>query len=76
MATKAGQHYETFSAVAYAADVFIPLVPLGQEAAWAPTTQTTLGKIVWVLNWFVNCLAGSSPHWVPLPSPGLFGGIE
>lgn len=46
VATKAGQHYETFSAVAYAADVFIPLVPLGQEAAWAPTTQTTFG---WLL---------------------------
>jgi hypothetical protein len=54
LATKAGQHYETFSAVAYAADVFIPLVPLGQEAAWSPTTQTTFGKIVWVLNWFVT----------------------
>ncbi|WP_415220898.1 hypothetical protein [Pseudophaeobacter arcticus] len=57
LATPAGQHYETFSALAYAADVFIPLVPLGQEVAWAPTTATKLGAVLWVLNWLVK-LAG------------------
>ncbi|WP_281955237.1 hypothetical protein [Pseudophaeobacter arcticus] len=57
LATPAGQHYETFCALAYAADVFIPLVPLGQEVAWAPTTATKLGAVLWVLNWLVK-LAG------------------
>lgn len=57
LATDAGQHYETFGALAYAADVFIPLVPLGQEVAWAPTTATKLGAVLWVLNWLVK-LAG------------------
>jgi hypothetical protein len=57
LATDAGQHYETFCALAYAADVFIPLVPLGQEVAWAPTTATRLGAVLWVLNWLVK-LAG------------------
>ena len=57
LATPAGQHYETFFALAYAADVFIPLVPLGQEVAWAPTTATWLGTVLWVLNWLVK-LAG------------------
>ncbi|MEP1494743.1 hypothetical protein, partial [Pseudophaeobacter sp.] len=46
-----------FCAFAYAADVFIPLVPLGQEVAWAPTTATRLGTVLWVLNWLVK-LAG------------------
>ncbi len=54
VATKAGEHYETFSALAYAADVFIPLVPLGQEVAWAPTTATRLGGALWALNWLVK----------------------
>lgn len=54
LATNAGQHYETFGALAYAADVFIPLVPLGQEVAWAPTTATRLGTVLWVLNWLVK----------------------
>ncbi len=49
--TEAGRHYETFNALAYAADVVIPLVPLEQEAAWAPTTQTWLGWSLWVFNW-------------------------
>ena len=30
--------YETFSPWLYSADLFVPLVALGQEAAWAPTT--------------------------------------
>lgn len=54
VSTKAGEHYETFSPLAYAADVFIPLVPLGQETAWAPTTATRLGTVLWVLNWLVK----------------------
>lgn len=54
--TDAGRHYETFSAIAYAADVFVPLVSLGQENAWAPTTQTVWGTLFWMLIWVVKPL--------------------
>lgn len=54
--TKAGQHYETFNALAYAADVFIPLVPLGQEDTWAPTTKTFWGTALWVVILFIKPL--------------------
>jgi len=36
-ATGAGRDYETFNALAYAIDVVVPLVELGQEAAWSPS---------------------------------------
>ena len=49
---QAGQDYETFNAIAYAADVFVPLVSLGQEAAWAPSTsRSPLGRVGWWLRW-------------------------
>ena len=51
-----GQHCESFFALTYAVDVFIPLVPLEQETAWAPTTATTLGTILWVSNWIVKLM--------------------
>ncbi|WP_349360040.1 hypothetical protein [Stappia sp.] len=35
--TGAGRDYETFNALAYAIDVVVPLVELGQEAAWSPS---------------------------------------
>ncbi|MEI4234064.1 hypothetical protein [Roseovarius sp. D22-M7] len=54
IASETGQHYETFSAFAYAADVFIPLVDLGQEAAWTATTATAWGSLAWVLSWFLK----------------------
>ncbi len=38
-----GQHYETFYALAYALDVFVPLVSIGQESAWAATTADWFG---------------------------------
>lgn len=53
-ASETGQHYETFNAFAYAADVFIPLVDLGQEAAWTATTTTAWGCLAWVLSWFLK----------------------
>ncbi|NQY61290.1 hypothetical protein, partial [Cognatishimia sp.] len=51
-----GQHCESFFALTYAVDVFIPLIPLEQETAWAPTTATTLGTILWVSNWIVKLM--------------------
>lgn len=54
----AGQDYETFQAWAYAADIVVPLVSLGQEAAWAPSTsRSPLGVVGWWLRWIAT-LAG------------------
>ncbi len=53
-ASELGQHYQTFAAATYAADVFIPLVDLGQEAAWTATTATAWGRVAWVLSWFLK----------------------
>lgn len=47
--TGKGRDYETFNAFAYAADVVIPIIPLGQEKAWAPSA--TRGKWGWVAWW-------------------------
>jgi hypothetical protein len=35
---RAAKHYETFFAIPYATDVFLPLVDFGQESTWAATT--------------------------------------
>jgi len=52
-AGQAGQDWETFSGFAYGADLVIPIVNLGQEAAWAPSTsRSPLGRIGWWLRWF------------------------
>ncbi|WP_114284804.1 hypothetical protein [Candidatus Halocynthiibacter alkanivorans] len=52
---QAGQDWETFNAWAYAADLFIPIVSLGQEAAWAPSTsRSPLGRTGWWLRWFAK----------------------
>jgi len=45
-----GKDYESFSSVAYAADLFIPLINFGQEDAWAPSTNR--GNWGWHLWWF------------------------
>ena len=53
----AGQDFETFNALAYAADLVIPLVNFGQETAWAPTTSRgRLGQIGWWLRWVAKAL--------------------
>ncbi len=52
-----GQDWETFNAFAYAADLAIPLVTLGQETAWAPSTsRSPLGRIGWGLRWFAKTI--------------------
>lgn len=59
-----GQDWETFSPYAYAADLVIPLVALGQESAWASSTSRSLGDGLrggyggWPRAW-----AGLSQHW-------------
>ncbi|MEO0829741.1 MAG: hypothetical protein AAFY03_04705 [Pseudomonadota bacterium] len=48
----AGQDFETFNAVAYAADLVIPLISFGQEDTWAPSTSRgPLGRMGWWLRW-------------------------
>jgi len=54
---QAGQDWETFNGFAYAADVVIPLVSLGQETAWAPsTTRSPLGRVGWWLRWVAKII--------------------
>ena len=54
---QAGQDWETFNGFAYAADLIIPLVVLGQESAWAPSTsRSPLGKIGWWMRWFAKAI--------------------
>ena len=54
---QAGQDWETFNAFAYAADLTIPLVSLGQESAWAPSTSRSwYGQAGWWIRWFAKAL--------------------
>lgn len=53
----AGRDYETFNAVAYAVDLVVPIVSLGQEAAWAPsTTRGPWGWWLWWVRWWLIAL--------------------
>lgn len=50
-----GKDYETFHAFAYAFDLFVPLVDLGQQSAWGPSTERgPLGRIGWWLRWVLE----------------------
>ena len=50
---RAGQDWETFNGYAYAADLVVPIVSLGQESAWAPSTsRSDLGRAGWWMRWF------------------------
>jgi hypothetical protein len=50
-----GQDWETFSPYAYAADLVIPLVALGQESAWASSTsRSPWGRFAWWLRWLAK----------------------
>lgn len=52
---QAGQDWETFNGFAYAADLVIPLVSLGQESAWAPSTsRSEWGRAGWWIRWFAK----------------------
>lgn len=50
MKLPSARHYETFYCLPYALDVFVPLVSLGQENAWAITTVTWFG-------WATRCFS-------------------
>ena len=53
----AGRDYETFHALSYAVDLVVPLVSLGQEAAWAPsTTRGPWGQWLWWVRWWLIVL--------------------
>jgi hypothetical protein len=54
---QAGQDYETFEAFAYAADLLIPIVNLGQEDAWGPSTaRSDWGWHGWWIRWLAKVL--------------------
>lgn len=62
--TGPGRDYESFNALSYAVDVVLPLVELGQEAAWAPSpARGWLGwfahhaqKVFVILGWIVAAI--------------------
>lgn len=54
---EAGQDFETFHPYAYATDVVIPIINLGQESAWAPSTsRSPWGYAGWWIRWFAKAL--------------------
>ncbi|WP_186400975.1 hypothetical protein [Stappia sp. P2PMeth1] len=63
-ATGPGRDYESFNALFYAVDVVLPLVEIGQEAAWAPSpARGWLGwfahhaqKVFVILGWIVAAI--------------------
>lgn len=61
------KHYETFYALAYAFDVFVPIVDLGQQSAWSGTTVSWWGwtarmatMFLEVIGWIITALAAAS----------------
>lgn len=71
---QAGQDYETFHPVAYATDLLVPIVNLGQEQAWAPSTsRSAWGWHGWWLRWFAKLIG-----WVltALGAAALTGAIR
>ncbi|WP_405107374.1 hypothetical protein L0Z65_10345 [Phaeobacter sp. BS52] len=53
-----GRDWESFNRYAYAADLVVPIIDLGQTDAWAPSTERGWwGKQLWWLRW-VFTLAG------------------
>ncbi len=56
-AGEAGQDWETFNSYAYAADLIVPIVSLGQETAWAPSTsRSDWGRAGWWMRWFAKAI--------------------
>ena len=52
-----GRDYETFNALSYAVDLVVPIVSMGQEAAWAPsTTRGPWGQWLWWVRWWLIAL--------------------
>ena len=62
-----GRHYETFSALIYASDVFIPLIDFAQQSAWTATTANWIGYVAFRLNflaegfgWFLTAMGAAA----------------
>ncbi len=54
---RAGQDWESFNALAYGADVVIPIIDFGQTSAWAPsTTRGGWGWHLWWARWVLGAL--------------------
>jgi hypothetical protein len=54
---KRGMDWDSFSAAAYGADLVVPILDLGQTAAWAPSKDRgTYGKILWWGRWWLEAL--------------------
>mmetsp|Transcript_28706 Transcript_28706/g.54249 ORF Transcript_28706/g.54249 Transcript_28706/m.54249 type:complete len:616 (+) Transcript_28706:72-1919(+) len=52
---KSGQDWETFSSHAYAADVVIPIINLGQTDTWGPSTERgDWGRRLWRYGFFLQ----------------------
>ncbi len=51
---QAAAHYETFYPLPYALDVFLPVVDLGQHAAWTQTTTTNWGLGLRIFTWLLQ----------------------
>ncbi len=55
--SRTGRDWESFHPLAYAADVVIPIVDLGQTEAWAPSTERgPWGAQLWYWRWFFIAL--------------------
>lgn len=50
----AGKHYETFNGFAYALDIGLPVLDLGQETAWGASTERGFGWVVWIFGWVIH----------------------
>ncbi|MBB5274360.1 hypothetical protein HNR26_000398 [Rhizobium rosettiformans] len=63
-----GRDYETFNALAYGVDVVVPVLNLGQTAAWAPSTSRGpwgwwlfyLQKLFIIAGWGVTAIVAAS----------------
>lgn len=63
-----GRDYETFNAFYYAIDTVIPIISLGQEVAWAPSTNRgPWGWRLWwlrywliILGWIVTAIGAAA----------------
>ena len=63
-----GRDWQTFNRYAYAVDLVIPIIDIGQTSAWAPsTTRGWWGKQLWWLNgvlsifgWIVTALGAAA----------------
>lgn len=50
-----GRDYETYNSFAYAFDAVIPLIDLGQESAWSPSTSRgPFGWFAWWAKWILK----------------------